>query len=85
MAEVKQQRPDAIACRDVGVSGSRHSIPIGRVFGITLDLDYSWFLIVGLLTWLLAMSYYPRNFRAGPRQSTGSWDWSPRYCCLQAY
>lgn len=62
MAEVKQQRPDAIACRDVGVSGSRHSIPIGRVFGITLDLDYSWFLIVGLLTWLLAMSYYPAEF-----------------------
>lgn len=40
----------------------RHSIPIGRVFGISIDLDYSWFLIVGLLAWLLAVSYYPAEF-----------------------
>ena len=42
---------------------SRHCIPIGRVFGIAIDLDYSWFLIVGLLTWILAVSYYPAEFR----------------------
>jgi Zn-dependent protease/predicted transcriptional regulator len=41
----------------------RHTIPIGRIFGITIDLDYSWFLIVGLLAWLLAVSYYPAEFR----------------------
>jgi Zn-dependent protease len=41
----------------------RHTIAIGRVFGISIDLDYSWFLIVGLLTWLLAVSYYPAEFR----------------------
>ncbi|HTV60618.1 MAG TPA: site-2 protease family protein [Verrucomicrobiae bacterium] len=41
----------------------RHRIPIGRLFGITIDLDYSWFLIVGLLTWILAVSYYPVEFR----------------------
>jgi len=40
----------------------RHSIPIGRIFGISVDLDYSWFLIVGLLAWLLAVSYYPAEF-----------------------
>lgn len=40
----------------------RHGIPIGRIFGITIDLDYSWFLIVGLLAWLLAVSYYPAEF-----------------------
>jgi Zn-dependent protease/CBS domain-containing protein len=40
----------------------RHAIPIGRIFGITIDLDYSWFLIVGLLAWLLAVSYYPAEF-----------------------
>lgn len=62
MAELKQQRPDAIAYRDIRVGGNRHSIPLGRVFGIALDLDYSWFLIVGLLTWLLAVSYYPAEF-----------------------
>lgn len=37
----------------------RHNIPIGRVFGITIDLDYSWFLIFGLLAWILAVTYYP--------------------------
>jgi Zn-dependent protease len=45
----------------------RHAIPIGRIFGISIDLDYSWFLIVGLLAWLLAVSYYPAEFH----------DWSP--------
>jgi Zn-dependent protease len=45
----------------------RHSIPIGRIFGISIDLDYSWFLIVGLLAWLLAVSYYPAEFH----------NWSP--------
>ena len=41
---------------------SRHGIPIGKIFGISIDLDYSWFLIVGLLTWMLAASYYPTEF-----------------------
>ena len=41
---------------------SRHGIPIGRIFGISIDLDYSWFLIVGLLTWMLAVSYYRSEF-----------------------
>ena len=41
----------------------RHAIPIGRIFGIAVDLDYSWFLIVGLLTWMLAVSYYPASFQ----------------------
>ena len=37
----------------------RHTIPIGRVLGIPIDLDYSWFLIAALITWILAVSYYP--------------------------
>ena len=45
----------------------RHTIPVGRVFGIEIDLDYSWFLIFGLLTWILAVSYYPAEFK----------NWSP--------
>ena len=40
----------------------RHAIPIGRIFGSSIDLDYSWFLVVGLLTWMLAVSYYPVEF-----------------------
>jgi Zn-dependent protease len=40
----------------------RHTIPIGRIFGISVDLDLSWFLLIGLLTWMLAVSYYPVEF-----------------------
>jgi Zn-dependent protease/CBS domain-containing protein len=42
----------------------RHGIPIGRLFGISIDLDYSWFLIVGLLAWMLAVGYYPSEFKS---------------------
>ncbi len=45
----------------------RHTISLGRIFGIAIDLDYSWFLIFGLLTWILAVSYYPAEFK----------NWSP--------
>lgn len=41
----------------------RHAIPIGRIFGISIDLDYSWFLVFGLVTWVLAVSYYPSEFK----------------------
>jgi Zn-dependent protease len=41
---------------------SRNGIPMGRLFGIAIDLDYSWFLIVALTAWILAMSYYPAAF-----------------------
>jgi hypothetical protein len=40
----------------------RHTIPIGRVLGIPIDLDYSWFLIAVLITWVLAVNYYPVEF-----------------------
>src|SRR5690242_17849774 len=41
----------------------RHAIPLGRVFGIVIDLDYSWFLVFGLFTWVLAVSYFPSEFK----------------------
>ncbi len=43
----------------------RHTIPIGRILGIPIDLDYSWFLIAILITWLLAVNYYPAAFKGG--------------------
>lgn len=43
----------------------RHTVPIGRVLGIPIDLDYSWFLIAALTTWVLAVSYYPAEFKGG--------------------
>jgi Zn-dependent protease/CBS domain-containing protein len=43
----------------------RHTIPIGRVLGIPIGLDYSWFLIAALITWMLAVSYYPVELKGG--------------------
>ncbi len=43
----------------------RHTIRLGRIFGIDIDLDYSWFLVFGLLTWVLAVNYYPAEFKTG--------------------
>ncbi len=45
---------------------NRNSIPLGRVLGIPIGLDYSWFLIFALLTWSLAASYYPAEFKNWP-------------------
>jgi len=41
---------------------SRQRIPIGRTFGISLELDYPWLLIVGLMTWTSAESYFTAGF-----------------------
>jgi len=37
-------------------------IPIGKVFGISLRLNYSWFIVFGLVTWALAANYFPVNY-----------------------
>jgi hypothetical protein len=46
---------------------NRHNIPLGKIFGIQIGLDYSWFVIFALLTWMLSSSYYPDEFK----------NWSP--------
>lgn len=45
---------------------TRQNIPLGRVMGIPIGLDYSWFLVFALLTWSLASSYYPAEFKNWP-------------------
>jgi Zn-dependent protease/predicted transcriptional regulator len=42
----------------------RSGIPIGKVFGISLKLHYSWFFIFALVTWALAGSYFPSTYPA---------------------
>ena len=44
----------------------RQNIPLGRILGIRIGLDYSWFLVFALLTWLLAQGYYPVEFKNWP-------------------
>ncbi|MGJ5819308.1 site-2 protease family protein [Paludibaculum fermentans] len=41
---------------------ARSTVSVGRILGIPIQLDYSWFLIFGLLTWMLASNYYPKEF-----------------------
>lgn len=40
----------------------RHTVPLGRILGIPIGLDYSWFLVFVLLTWSFAIGYYPAEF-----------------------
>jgi Zn-dependent protease len=50
-----------------GISNmNRSSISLGRIFGIPIGVDYSWFLIFALLTWSLATSYFPAEFTNWP-------------------
>lgn len=44
----------------------RHSFRIGRIFGININVDSSWFIIFILFTWTLASSYFPDRFPAWP-------------------
>lgn len=46
---------------------SKQTVPLGRVMGIPIGLDYSWFLIFFLLTWTLAIGYYPVEFPNWPQ------------------
>ena len=45
---------------------TRQKVPLGRILGIPIGLDYSWFLIFALLTWMLGGSYYPAEFKNWP-------------------
>lgn len=45
---------------------TRNNIPLGRILGIPISLDYSWFVIFALLSWMLAVSYYPAAFKDWP-------------------
>jgi Zn-dependent protease/CBS domain-containing protein len=45
---------------------NRHTIPLGSILGIPIGVDYSWFLIFGLITWTMAVGYYPAEFKNWP-------------------
>jgi Zn-dependent protease/CBS domain-containing protein len=44
----------------------KNNIPLGRILGIPIGLDFSWFLIFALMTWTLAVSYFPAEYRNWP-------------------
>jgi Zn-dependent protease len=41
---------------------SKYSIQLGEIFGISIRLGPTWFLIFIFLTWSLAFDYYPQEF-----------------------
>jgi Zn-dependent protease/CBS domain-containing protein len=45
---------------------NRQGISLGRVLGIPIELDYSWFLIFALVAWTLASGYFPSEFKNWP-------------------
>jgi Zn-dependent protease len=45
---------------------NRHTIPVGSILGIPIGLDYSWFLIFVLITWTMAIGYYPAEYKNWP-------------------
>ena len=45
---------------------NRRGVSLGRVLGIPIELDYSWFLIFALVAWTLAAGYFPSEFKNWP-------------------
>lgn len=45
-----------------------NSIPIGKIKGIQIEINYSWFIVFALVTSMLALSFFPANY---PGWSTG--------------
>ena len=41
----------------------KNQLNAGKIFGIPIGLDYSWFMIFVLITWVLADSYFPSEFK----------------------
>jgi Zn-dependent protease/CBS domain-containing protein len=40
----------------------RGGIPLGRIFGISIKLNYTWFIIFALVTWSLSANYFPVEY-----------------------
>jgi len=45
---------------------NKQTISLGRILGIPIGIDYSWFLVFALVTWTLATSYFPAEFKNWP-------------------
>jgi len=45
---------------------NKQNISLGRILGIPIRLDYSWFLIFAFLTWSLATVFVPGEFGDWP-------------------
>ena len=44
-------------------SFNKNQIRLGKLFGIPLTFDYSWFVILLFVSWILAGSYFPSEYK----------------------
>ncbi len=40
----------------------KNSFQIGRLFGISIRIDYTWFVVFALIVWTLGSHYFPRQY-----------------------
>jgi Zn-dependent protease len=45
---------------------NKQHLSIGKIFNIPIGVDLSWFLILALITWSLAVSYFPQEYANWP-------------------
>jgi len=41
---------------------ARNALHLGRIWGIEIGLDYSWFVVFALVTWTLSAHYFPLSY-----------------------
>lgn len=41
----------------------KNAIRVGKIYGIEVRLDYSWFIVFVLVTWSLSAHYFPMNYQ----------------------
>jgi Zn-dependent protease/CBS domain-containing protein len=41
----------------------KNALTLGRIFGIEVRLDYSWFIVFVLVTWSLSAHYFPMHYQ----------------------
>jgi hypothetical protein len=46
-------------------------VPLGRILGVPIYLDWSWFLVFALMTWSLGAGRFLGSSPAGLGRSTG--------------
>jgi len=43
-----------------------HGVTVGKVLGIEIRLDYSWFLVFAFFSWQLSVGLFPNEYQFGP-------------------
>ena len=60
--DVNQEWPADNLMRQAARPKSRNTFRLGRIFGIEIGLDWTWFIVFTLITWTLSTHYFPMNY-----------------------